>query len=129
MADQPLDTIGILEGTDKTSLGHDYLRHYQRIFADIRNDPVQLLEIGIAGGASLRTWARFFPRATIVGVDIDAACRRFAGDRITVEIGSQGDPLFLAELARKYQPDIIIDDGSHLAGDILLTFDRLFPAL
>ena len=32
MDDQPLDTIGILEGTDKTSLGHDYLRHYQRIF-------------------------------------------------------------------------------------------------
>ena len=129
MDHQPLDAIGILEGTDKSSLGHDYLRHYERIFAGLRNDPIQLLEFGIAGGASLGTWSRFFAQATIVGVDINESCRVLAGDRVKVEIGSQADPEFLAELVRTYQPDIIIDDGSHQAAHISLTFDRLFPFL
>lgn len=79
MDHQPLDAIGILEGTDKSSLGHDYLRHYERIFAGLRNDPIQLLEFGIAGGASLGTWSRFFAQATIVGVDINEFLPCFGG--------------------------------------------------
>ena len=126
---ESLDSIGILEGTDKTSLEQDYLRHYERIFGGIRNDPVQLVEIGIADGASLRTWVRFFPKATVIGIDVRKFCRAFSGDRIIVEIGSQADPEFLAELTRKYHPTIIIDDGSHQADHALLTFERLFPIL
>jgi tetratricopeptide (TPR) repeat protein len=129
MDEQSLDSIGILEGTDKTCLEQDYLRHYERVLGGFRNEPIQLLEIGIAGGASLRTWTRFFPKATIIGVDINESCRAFAGDRVEVEIGSQADPEFLARLARTYHPDVIIDDGSHQAEHILLTFDRLFPFL
>lgn len=126
---QSLDYIGIIEGTDKTSLAADYLHHYERILAGIRNDPIQLLEIGIADGASLRTWEKFLPAAAIIGVDIHEGCRRFAGGRVTVEIGSQADPEFLSVLATKYQPNVIIDDGSHRSAHVFLTFERLFPAL
>src|SRR5262249_35514622 len=49
--------------------------------------------------------------------------------RITVEIGSQADPGFLAHLTRTYRPDIIVDDGSHQADHMALTFERMFPAL
>jgi tetratricopeptide (TPR) repeat protein len=129
MNDESLDAIGMLEGTDKTALVQDYLRHYQRIFAAIRHEPITLLEIGVAGGASLRTWARFFPRASIVGADIDERCRVHATDRITVEIGSQADPEFLAGLARKHKADVIIDDGSHMASHMLSTFHQLIPFL
>jgi len=126
---QSLDHIGILEGTDKTSLANDYLRHYERVLSGFRNVPIQLLEVGIAEGASLRTWERFLPSATIIGVDIHTGCRRFAGGRIAVEIGSQADPEFLATMAAKYQPTVIIDDGSHQSAHVFLTFERLFPAL
>jgi len=126
---QSLDTIGILEGTDKSSLMHDYLRHYERIFSRIRDEPIQLLEIGVAGGASLRVWAKFFTRATIIGVDINKDCEKFAADRIKIEIGSQDDPQFLAAFSHKYRPDIIIDDGSHQAPHIFITFQGLFPSL
>jgi tetratricopeptide (TPR) repeat protein len=129
MNDYSLDAYGLLEGTDKTTLVQDYLRHYERIFAGIRNEPIQLLEIGVAGGASLRTWARFFPEAWIVGIDINPGCRAYGGDRITIEIGSQANPEFLASLVMKYQPDIVVDDGSHLAEDILMTFHQLIPFL
>ena len=128
--DQSLDTLGILEGNlDKTSMYRDYLRHYQRHFADIRDDPIQLLEIGIAGGTSLKTWARYFPNASITGVDTDESCRGITGDRIKTEIGSQTDFEFLAALVTKHTFNVIIDDGSHRAADMILTFDRLFPFL
>ncbi len=55
--------------------------------------------------------------------------RRFAAGRCIVETGSQDDAGFLSGLAAKYQPAIIIDDGSHIASHILLTFETLFPHL
>ncbi len=126
---ESLDDIGILEGTNKSSLLVDYLRHYERCFSAVKDDELTIIEIGVKDGASTRTWARFFPRAHIVGVDIDPGCRRYANDRVTIEIGSQSDFNFLAELCRKYIPDIIIDDGSHWANDVYFTFQTLFPFL
>lgn len=126
---EALDVMGILEGIDKTSLDHDYLRHYERAFGVLRDAPIQLLEIGIGRGGSLRTWKRFFSRATIIGVDIRASCIEYVGDRVRVEVGSQADPEFLTKLARTYQPHIIIDDGSHQADHVLMTFNHLFPSV
>jgi tetratricopeptide (TPR) repeat protein len=126
---QPLDYIGLLEGTDKTSLANDYLRHYERVLDRYRDTPVELLEIGVAEGASLRTWNRFFPLGTITGVDNNPAARPHAGGRVAVEIGSQADPEFLSALAARHRPDVIIDDGSHQSAHVFLTFEHLFPCL
>src|SRR5580693_10476552 len=101
MPEETLDMIGILQGTDKTSLSNDYLRHYERILAGFRGQQVELLEIGVAQGESLRTWADFMPHAKIVGVDNNEGCLAHASDRITVEIGSQADPVFLSNIAGK----------------------------
>lgn len=127
-----LDLLGVLEGTDKSSSlswSWDYLRHYQSYFGLLRHAPITLLEIGVLGGSSLRMWRAWLSKAKIVGVDIDPACRRYASEGVEIEIGSQDDPGFLAELTRKYSPTIIIDDGSHQAHHIIYTFERLFPAL
>ncbi|MGA3401177.1 MAG: class I SAM-dependent methyltransferase [Acetobacteraceae bacterium] len=127
--DESLDAIGIVEGTDKSSIGHGYLRHYDRILRHLRNEPITLMEIGIFRGASLRAWSRYFDRAKIVGVDIKPECRQYATSRCEVEIGSQADPQFLDALGRKWRPDVIIDDGSHRADHVILTFRKLFPHL
>ncbi len=129
MKEPSLDLAGIAEGTDKNSLQHDYLRHYERIFGPWRDEPIDLLEIGVASGASVRTWRRWFTRARIIGVDINPGCRQHATDGIIIEIGSADDPAFLIELCRRYRPSIIIDDGSHLADHIQFAFEHLFPAL
>ena len=122
-----LDHIGITQGTNKSSLLVDYLRHYERIFSEFRDDNFTIIEIGVMEGASTRTWARYFPKAHIVGVDIDEKCKQYADERVTIEIGSQSDFNFLAELCKKYNPKIIIDDGSHWANDVYCTFQTLFP--
>jgi hypothetical protein len=122
-----LDDIGILEGTDKSSLRWDYLRQYQEIFSDWRDVEFNMIEIGVAGGSSLFTWQKFFPRANIVGIDIDEQGRRCARERITIEIGSQADEGFLSAICDKCPPSIVVDDGSHQADHIMVSFRALFP--
>lgn len=123
-----LDSLGILAGTvSKSSLWGDYLRHYQREFWPFRDQQINVIEIGIAGGGSLRMWADFFTKAQIVGIDINPNCRRFADDRVAVEVGSQADPDFLTGVCDRYSPTIVIDDGSHQADHIRFTFEHVFP--
>lgn len=127
-----LDIIGALEGTDKSSsvsLGWDYLRHYQSLFAPWRDSALNVIEIGVGQGHSLNVWKAYFSRAQIVGVDINPNCGSLAGDRVAIETGSQEDPGFLHRVCAKYPPTIVIDDGSHLAHHIVYTFKCVFPAL
>jgi methyltransferase family protein len=124
-----LDAIGIVEGTDKSSLAGDYLRHYEQWLAPLRDESFNLIEIGVLGGASVRTWARFFTKAQIIGIDINQSCRAYAQDRVLIEIGSQDDAEFLHRVAAAYPPLVIIDDGSHRSDHVIFTFERLFPTL
>jgi hypothetical protein len=124
-----LDDLAVSEGTDKSSVEHDYARQYERAFDQFRDANIDVLEIGIASGSSLRMWEKYFTRARLVGVDIIDECVRHQGGRKVVEIGSQADPVFLEKLATKYAPTIIIDDGSHQADHIELTLRHLFPSL
>lgn len=124
-----LDHIGILRGTDKSSLNHDYLRHYERILGHLRNEPITLLEIGVFRGGSLRMWEDYLTAARIVGVDIVPDCIQHADNRREIEIGSQADRDYLDELGRRQRPHVIIDDGSHIADHVILTFRTLFPHL
>lgn len=127
-----LDIIGALCGTDKSSsesFSWDYLRHYESLFARFRHEPVNLIEIGVQRGPSVQAWKAWFTKATIVGVDIDPGCRRLVDDRVAIEIGSQYDGEFLANLCKTYPPSIFIDDGSHLAHHMIFTFEKVFPDL
>lgn len=125
----PLDDIGILEGTNKSSLRADYLRHYDEMFAPYRDKKINFIEIGVQNGASLRMWERYFPEAAIIGIDINEKARRFETSRTSIAVGSQADKDFLAAVARKSPPTIVVDDGSHRADHVIFTFEHLFPAL
>jgi tetratricopeptide (TPR) repeat protein len=127
-----LDVVGFLEGTDKSSFyssSWDYLCKYETVFAPLRDQPINLIEIGVERGPSLKVWKYFFSAATIVGIDIHPGCAELADDRIRIEIGSQDDPSFLARVCASYPPSIIIDDGSHRGNHVIYTFERMFPSL
>jgi hypothetical protein len=127
-----LDAVGTVYGTDKSSVvsnAHDYLRHYEFFFADYRASRINLIEIGVLGGSSLKTWKWFFPHAQIVGIDIDERCLALREDRIDILIGSQADAAFLNLVCAHYPPTIIIDDGSHYAEHLIATFEAAFPWL
>jgi hypothetical protein len=122
-------------GTDKWGL-HRYAQHYQTHFRRFCPDEFSLLEIGIGGysadgtgGASLRMWKEFFPKAQIIGLDIYD--KSFVDeDRILTYQGSQTDEQLLRRIADTHPNlKIIVDDGSHQPEHIRATFAILFPLL
>lgn len=116
--------------SDKWSL---YLDEYDRNFAAFRRAPVRLLEIGVQNGGSLEIWSKFFPKfRTIVGCDIDkrTAELHFADSKIHLIIGdSNTDDTLIKVVSKSPKYDIIIDDGSHEASNIIGNFLRYFPLL
>lgn len=127
--DNPLEKLG--EKYQPTKRQHNYLPLYWMHFRDIRHRVQRVCEIGLQRDASLRMWEEFFPNAEIHGIDIDPACRAFAGGRRHVWIGNQSDPAFLNDFLDRIGGglDIVIDDGSHLIDHQLATFQYLLPAL
>jgi tetratricopeptide (TPR) repeat protein len=124
-----LNVIGMLEGTNKAAPDGGYLEPYENFLAPFREREFCLLELGVYQGASLRTWRTYFPNAKIVGIDINAACKQYEGERIAIVIGSQDDPELLDKVMNEHKPSIVVDDGSHRAEHIVSSFERIFPGL
>lgn len=110
-----------------------YLPRYDALFRSLCAEAIQLIEIGVQNGGSLEIWAQYFPNATrIVGCDIDPRCGDLAFDdpRIKVVVGDATRDKTGREIgALAPSPRIVIDDGSHRAGDIVRTFARYFPQI
>ena len=128
--------LGIIEGTDKASLigekmhcSWDYYRHYYGAFRYWRDKPINVIEIGVLFGHSINVWLEYFSKARIVGVDINPDCSKFARERVEIRIGSQDDQQFLRSVAAEFSPSIVIDDGSHFAAHMIVSFETLFPML
>lgn len=124
----PLEALGQKHQPSKRL--HDYLKHYWMHFRDIRESAKVVLEIGVQTGRSARMWQDFFVNATVHGMDTDPDCRRHESERIRVHIGDQSDVEFLTKLCDQIgDPDVIIDDGSHIPDHQICSFETLFPRL
>lgn len=130
-----LTALARKHGTDKWGT-HRYTPHYAASLKHLRSTRFTLLELGIggfttssSGGESLRMWKEYFPRATIVGLDI-VDKSHVAEDCIEVYTGDQCDPEQLARIVAEH-PDlrVVIDDGSHVPAHVLASFATLFPLL
>jgi len=125
-----LDNIAKKYNTDKSSLVHNYCNKYEKYLTYDRNDELNILELGVHQGASLNTWAEYYPNSKVTGVDILESCRVYSTPQIKIEIGSQNDPTFLNDLIKKNPEfDIILDDGSHLQSDMIFSFETLFGSV
>lgn len=110
---QELDNIGVTEVTDKCRYRHNYLPKYEFFLRGLKEKPLRLLELGVFTGSSARMWKRFFPQATIYGIDIDDSCRAYAEERLEIRIGDLAKDEVLESL-KEIRPHIIIDDASHI---------------
>tara|TARA_Y100000287_G_scaffold175807_1_gene165859 strand:+ start:66 stop:722 length:657 start_codon:yes stop_codon:yes gene_type:complete len=100
---------------------------YDKHFAKFRDQPINILEIGVLRGGSMRMWEKYFPKANIFGIDIDEECLQYQSDRTKIFIGDQSDVSFLRNIKAKIpRIDILIDDGSHRAKDQKITFDEMY---
>jgi hypothetical protein len=106
---------------------------YDRYFGDFSDGAVTLLELGVHTGESLKVWAAYFPRGTIIGVDI-MENRVDLSDypNIVFKRGDQTDPDRLKEIRLAHAPhglDIIVDDASHIGHKSAASYATLFPYL
>jgi hypothetical protein len=108
-----------------------YFPIYERHFRGWVDKTVTFLEIGCGEGGSLQMWKRYFgPYARIIGLDIDARCKRYEEDQIEIRIGAQQDTAFLRQVVEEFgAPDIVLDDGSHVMSHVCATFSFLYPLL
>jgi mycinamicin biosynthesis methyltransferase MycE-like protein len=131
-----LAELAVRYGTDKWGAMHQYPSYYQQHFGPLRQHRLRVLEIGIGGtgdpslgGASLRVWKRYFPRALVYGVDI-LDKHLLDAPRLTTVLADQSDATQMASVAHRYGPfDIVIDDGSHISRHVITSFRTLFPHL
>ncbi|HEX9145215.1 MAG TPA: class I SAM-dependent methyltransferase [Candidatus Binatia bacterium] len=120
---------------DKT--GHGYTIVYEEFFESLRDLPVKLLEIGVGGGPSIQMWLEYFEHGEIYGLDIASGTNPWntpGGEgnlRYTFMQGNQSDKTmwecYFANSGRDF--DVIIDDGSHMSGDIITAFGCAWPAV
>ena len=110
-----------------------YLTEYDRLFDAYRDKPVRLFEIGVQNGGSLEIWSKYFANAaTLMGCDVNGECGHLSFDdpRISVVVGDANtNETADRVLERCKQFDIIVDDGSHQATDIVRSFVHYFPHL
>lgn len=124
-----LNDIATECGTDKMEMMHNYVELYEKIFENIRERNIKLLEIGIYRGESLKMWKEYFPNGQIYGIDIDPKTM-FEDSRITTRVGHQANKKFMEDFSDEFGPfDIIIDDGGHVSKFQIESFKIMFPLL
>ena len=131
-------------GTDKGA-AHNYLEHYDRLFDDYKSKEINILEIGILWGESLKLWSKYFENAKIYGIDIFH--RQHNGSLISKErvlenldghnihsiesVSSCSEEIDLETKRKEYLNqfedgffDIIIDDGQHNSESQIMTYNN-----
>lgn len=125
-------------GSDKGDIKlsrHCYTRVYTPLFEPYRNESIKIVEIGLlhlqdrawnnpelrdgggqvaARAPSLEMWSTYFPRAEIIGFDINDFSA-VSIDRVRTVQGDMGEPADLQKLAAisGSDIDIVIEDASH----------------
>jgi hypothetical protein len=125
---------------------HNYGRCYAQFLEPFVGifDRLTLVEVGILKGSGLAIWCDLFPRARVIGLDIDLS--NFQGNRKTLEqlgafkknapelysfdqLNATKAQRVLQEVLRNDSVDIAIDDGCHCIESIEITFNAIKPFL
>lgn len=118
-----LEEIAKKHGTFKVYQG--YMPIYEKFFAPLKNDRINLLEIGVHEGASLKTWNDYFKQAWVVGMDTTVTEK--AKESLIHII--EGDASKDFDKLPPVDWDIIIDDGSHLQDEVMNSFWGLWDSV
>ena len=126
-----LKTCLDLNNSDK-SFKHKYDTIYEPHLAEVRNNPINLLEIGIFKGESISAWLDYFPNATIYGVDIFERVKSediSILDNVRVRWKECDSTKHYPADWENIKFDFIIDDGLHTPEANKQTFANFSPHL
>jgi hypothetical protein len=106
-------------------------REYEPLFAPLAELPLNILEIGVYNGTSIRTLATYFRNARIVGLDLSVPAIDLSHyPSISMLVCDQRDSTRLNAICDQHMADgvdIVIDDASHVGEYSLETYRALFP--
>lgn len=110
---------------DKGTVGrtaHHYHTVYENDFSPIKEEPINILEVGIWKGTSHKSWLEYFPNAQVYGIDIFTRIEAKEVDVLKEErmhwikhnsTRASVKTAIKREWGEDLQFDIIIDDGKH----------------
>jgi hypothetical protein len=132
-----IETFNQLQTKTDKGTTHDYLNgYYNDAFTPYKDQPIELLEIGIHRGASIELWSHFFPKANIIGLDnedlnyIPTLKNNYETDgrHIIIRICDA----YNDEWVNRFDNgrfDFIIDDGPHTLKSQITTIEKYLPKL
>lgn len=115
-----LHDLALKYGSDKAD--HGYMPFYEQTLPKY---PARMLEIGCLKGASARMWREWFPECELHILDLFQEHPIPDIEGVVFHKGNQMDWRILEEL-RKFDFDVIVDDGGHLSRAQMMTFYGLF---
>lgn len=138
MKKETLDELGVKFSTDKSSLLHGYLEHYERLFPEPEKI-TKVVELGLQRRSgkwknsplpSVNMWLEFFPNATVFGFD-KQDLKGLGGNRFHFYKGDQGRMKHHLEFGEITGDDIdfVLDDASHRFPHQVLSFLYFYPKL
>jgi cephalosporin hydroxylase len=104
------------------------LKLYEMCLASKRHYDLKILEIGVAGGGSLRMLKEYFEKAYIRSMDIEDKVYMEEA-RIRILRGDQANREELKRCVLNAKFDIIIEDGGHTMEQQQISLGFLFPYL
>jgi hypothetical protein len=103
--------------TDK-GIVHCYIDVYDELFLPYKDKNINILEVGVHEGGSIRLWNEYFTNAKIFGYDVDRTARPNIFNKNVTYIIKNANHIEPDEF--KHTPlTIAIDDGSHSLYDQL----------
>jgi len=115
---------------------HPYTLFYEGLFKNKKDEPLNIAELGILEGASLRMWQEYFTNAEIYGFEyneeyINNFKENFDNDRITL---SKIDVASIESIENSFSElnilyDIIIEDTTHLFEDQIRVIENTYQYL
>ena len=106
---------------------HSYLDVYTELFTPFKDEKINLIEIGIYLGGSIRLFEDWFSQANIIGYDVTLEYLRVPLSRSKKIIKNCME--FGLDEFKDYPPHIIIDDASHILEQQLKMIEICYPQL
>tara|TARA_B110001450_G_scaffold209952_1_gene201042 strand:+ start:1739 stop:2587 length:849 start_codon:yes stop_codon:yes gene_type:complete len=108
---------------------HGYSKFYDEIFYNIKNDKVNIIEIGSFYGNAAAALFFYFKNAKIFGADINPDMFKYRSERIeTLCVDSSSKESIQNKIINlNISFKIIIEDASHMLKDQIISLFMLFP--
>ena len=110
---------------------HGYSKYYEEIFTKLKDDKINIMEIGSFYGNASAALFFYFKNANIFGADINPDMFNYISKRLKSFYVNSSSELSLKRdvVEKKIKFKIIIEDASHMLKDQIISLFHLFSTL